>query len=71
MFNIYFKIFGFVVCATVIDFSGIKLTKYGDKIAELTGWGKAWVLMMFFTEKVLYLKTYPPLIYYQYLSPSL
>jgi len=27
----------------VIVYSGTKLTKYGDKIADLTGWGKAWV----------------------------
>jgi cation:H+ antiporter len=34
---------GFVGCAAVIVFSGTRLTKYGDKIAELTGWGNAWV----------------------------
>ena len=34
---------GFTLCAAVIVFSGIKLAKYGDKIADLTGMGKAWV----------------------------
>jgi cation:H+ antiporter len=34
---------GFVVCATVIFFAGRQLSKYGDLLAEYTGWGKAWV----------------------------
>lgn len=42
MTDLYFQILGFVVCATVIIFSGTKLSYYGDIIAELTGMGKAW-----------------------------
>jgi cation:H+ antiporter len=34
---------GFIGCTAVIVFSGTKLAKYGDKIADLTGWGNAWV----------------------------
>lgn len=36
-------IIGFMVCAGIIFFAGKKLSWYGDKIAEKTGWGKAWV----------------------------
>ncbi len=43
MNNLYLNILGFTLCAGVIVFSGTKLAKYGDKIADLTGWGKAWV----------------------------
>jgi len=35
-------IFGFLLCAAVIFFSGTKLARYGDQMAELTGMGKAW-----------------------------
>ena len=41
--NLYINMLGFTLCAAVIVFSGIKLAKYGDKIADLTGMGKAWV----------------------------
>lgn len=41
--NLFINILGFAACAAVIIYSGTKLAKYGDKIAELTGWGKAWV----------------------------
>lgn len=41
--NLYINIFGFAACAAVIVFSGTKLSFYGDKIAELTGIGKAWI----------------------------
>ena len=34
---------GFFVCCIIIFFAGRKLSWYGDKIAEITGWGKAWV----------------------------
>lgn len=34
---------GFIVCAVIIFFAGKKLSWYGDKLAEKTGWGKAWV----------------------------
>jgi cation:H+ antiporter len=43
MNNLYINILGFAICAAVIIYSGSKLAKYGDKIADLTGWGKAWV----------------------------
>jgi len=39
----YQYMIGFIGCTAVIVFSGTKLAKYGDKIAELTGWGNAWV----------------------------
>ncbi len=41
--NLYLNILGFVACGIIIIYSGTKLAKYGDKIADLTGWGKAWV----------------------------
>jgi cation:H+ antiporter len=34
---------GFLACATLIVFSGSRLSKYGDIIADLTGMGKAWI----------------------------
>lgn len=37
-----FSILIFLVCTTVIVFSGTRLSRYGDKIAELTGMGRAW-----------------------------
>jgi len=43
MSNLYLYLAGFIGCAAVIVLSGTKLAKYGDKIAELTGWGNAWV----------------------------
>jgi len=43
MNNLYLNILGFSACAAVIIYSGTKLAKYGDKIADLTGMGKAWV----------------------------
>ncbi len=43
MNNIYLYILGFICCTMVIIYSGTKLAKYGDKIADLAGWGKAWV----------------------------
>lgn len=43
MNNLYLNILGFAVCAAVIIYSGTKLARYGDEIADLTGWGKAWV----------------------------
>lgn len=41
--SLAFFIIGFVACAVVIIYSGTKLSFYGDKIADLTGMGKAWV----------------------------
>lgn len=43
MESLFFNIPGFILCTAVIIFSGTKLSFYGDKIAELTGMGKAWV----------------------------
>jgi len=33
----------FIICTAVIVYSGTKLTKYGDIIAEKTGLGRAWI----------------------------
>jgi cation:H+ antiporter len=43
MHNLLLNLFGFLTCAAVIIFSGSKLSYYGEKIADLTGLGKAWV----------------------------
>lgn len=43
MTSLYLNILGFIACAGVIIYSGSKLSFYGDKIADLTGMGKAWV----------------------------
>lgn len=43
MSDLYLYLAGFMGCAVVIILSGAKLTTYGDKISELTGWGNAWV----------------------------
>jgi len=34
---------GFLSCALLIVFSGVRLSKYGDQIADLSGLGKAWI----------------------------
>ncbi len=34
---------GFIVCTTLIFYSGSKLSKYGDIIAEKTGLGRTWI----------------------------
>jgi cation:H+ antiporter len=34
---------GFISCAILIVFSGVRLSKYGDIIADLSGLGKAWI----------------------------
>lgn len=33
----------FIICSAIIVFSGIKLSRYGDVIAERTGMGRAWI----------------------------
>lgn len=33
----------FIVCTLVIVYSGTRLAKYGDIIAEKTGLGRAWI----------------------------
>jgi cation:H+ antiporter len=43
MLNLYLSIPGFLACAGVIIYCGTKLSHYGDKIADLTGMGKAWI----------------------------
>lgn len=43
MNSLLINISGFLACAAIIIYSGSKLSLYGDKIAELTGMGKAWV----------------------------
>jgi len=35
--------FGFIICTLVIVYSGIRLSRYGDIIAEKTGLGRAWI----------------------------
>jgi cation:H+ antiporter len=34
---------GFMICALLIFFHGQKLSKYGDRIATLTGFGRVWI----------------------------
>lgn len=34
---------GFIICTSAIVFTGIKLVKYGDIIAEKTGLGRTWI----------------------------
>ena len=34
---------GFIACTAVIVYSGTRLSKYGDVIAEKTGLGRAWI----------------------------
>ncbi len=34
---------GFIICTLIIVYSGTKLSKYGDIIAEKTGLGRAWI----------------------------
>ncbi|MHA6513461.1 sodium:calcium antiporter [Tessaracoccus sp. Z1128] len=36
-------VIGFVACATAIFVAGGRLSRYGDRIADLSGWGSAWV----------------------------
>lgn len=33
----------FIVCAALITWTGTLLSKYGDVIADKTGWGRAWI----------------------------
>jgi cation:H+ antiporter len=35
--------FEFILCAVLIFWAGSMLSKYGDVIAEKTGWGRAWI----------------------------
>lgn len=38
---------GFIICTAVIVYSGTKLSRYGDIIAEKTGIGREWVGLEF------------------------
>ncbi|MEK7864442.1 MAG: sodium:calcium antiporter, partial [Nitrospirota bacterium] len=35
--------FGFFICTSLIVYSGTKLSKYGDIIAEKTGMSRTWI----------------------------
>lgn len=41
------QIGGFLFCAVVIFFAGQRLSYYGDKLADLTGMGRAWIGLVF------------------------
>ncbi|WP_432710570.1 sodium:calcium antiporter [Pedobacter sp.] len=41
--DVYLNFSGLIISALVIIYSGTKLSYWGDKIADLTGLGKAWV----------------------------
>ncbi|MDO9186782.1 MAG: sodium:calcium antiporter [Bacteroidia bacterium] len=43
MNNLYSDLFGFILCASVIIISGSRLSKYGDLLADMMGWGKMFV----------------------------
>lgn len=43
MNNLFLNILGFTGCAAVIIYSGTRLSFYGNKIAEVTGMGRAWI----------------------------
>ncbi|MDP1747483.1 MAG: sodium:calcium antiporter, partial [Bacteroidota bacterium] len=43
MNDLYLDIFGFILCAAVIIISGSRLSKYGDLLADMMGWGKMFV----------------------------
>lgn len=42
MTDLFLYIIGFIGCSLLIVFSGIRLSRYGDIIADLSGMGKAW-----------------------------
>lgn len=41
--ELIWTLFGFLLCALAIAFSGSRLAHYGDQLAELTGMGRAWL----------------------------
>lgn len=41
--SIYLPISGFLLCSGVIIYAGSRLSVYGDRLAELSGLGKAWI----------------------------
>lgn len=46
MNGIYLHISGFIICACVIVLAGSRLSKYGDMMADMMGWGKMFVGMI-------------------------
>jgi cation:H+ antiporter len=34
---------GFIICTSIIFYSGSKLSRYGDILAEKTGLGRTWI----------------------------
>ena len=43
---LYLHISGFIICAAVIVIAGSRLSKYGDMMADMMGWGKMFVGMI-------------------------
>lgn len=43
MNDLYLHILGFIVCSTVIVIGGSRLSKYGDIMADMLGWGKMFI----------------------------
>ncbi|MBI5286993.1 MAG: sodium:calcium antiporter, partial [Deltaproteobacteria bacterium] len=39
----FFLWFQYIICSAIIVFCGIRLSRYGDVIAEKTGLGRAWI----------------------------
>lgn len=46
MNDIYLHISGFIICTGVIVIAGSRLSKYGDMMADMMGWGKMFVGMI-------------------------
>lgn len=40
MSNLYFHLIGFIIAAAIIIVTGSRLSKYGDRMADMLGWGK-------------------------------
>ena len=43
MYTLNTALMVFGACAIAVIFAGVNLAKYGDELAEKTGWGKLWV----------------------------
>lgn len=43
MNNFYFNILGFIVAVAIIFVTGSRLSKYGDMMADMLGWGKMFI----------------------------
>ncbi|MDP1746366.1 MAG: sodium:calcium antiporter [Bacteroidota bacterium] len=46
MNDLYLHISGFIICTAVIVMAGSRLSKYGDMMADMMGWGKMFVGMI-------------------------